>query len=227
MRMMLDEQGNHAYNVVAYMPQKLAAGSNAATLADDGTAGNAISRLSAATFETTDFANPTGSLTIKRGNAADTLAVNALPDFTANFTIGSAGNEFSTVSFNDAIALAANNSLATNASGTINLSNGSNALTTSGTGTISFTGADVTGAGNVSTGGGLTVSNTGSSSTLSGVIAGAGGLTKLGAGTLVLSGANTYTGATAVTSSTGQYLAAGETIDVYIKPSTYFAAMTV
>jgi CSLREA domain-containing protein len=177
---------------------ELPAGSNAATLADDGTAGNAISRLSAATFETTDFANPTGSLTIKRGNAADTLAVNALPDFNANLTIGPAGNEFSTVTFNNAITLASNNSLAANASGTINLSNGSNALTTSGTGTISFTGADVTGAGNVSTGGGLTVSNTGSSSTLSGVIAGAGGLTKLGAGTLVLSGANTYTGATAV-----------------------------
>jgi len=37
----------------------------------------------------------------------------------------------------------------------------------------------------------------------------------------------TNTGSTAVTSSTGQYLAAGETIDVFIKPSTYFAAMTV
>jgi autotransporter-associated beta strand protein len=177
---------------------ELPAGPNAATLADDGTVGNAMSRLSGATFETTDFANPTGSLTIKRGDASDTLAVSALPDFTTNLTIGSAGNEFSTVTFNGAITLAANNSLAANASGTISLSNASNALTASGIGTISFNGANVTGAGNLSTGGGLTVSNTGSSSTLSGVIAGSGGLTKLGAGTLVLSGANTYTGATAI-----------------------------
>jgi hypothetical protein len=35
MRMVLDEQGNHAYNVVAYMPQKLAAGSNAASQGSD------------------------------------------------------------------------------------------------------------------------------------------------------------------------------------------------
>src|SRR4051812_42898142 len=41
----------------------------------------------------------------------------------------------------------------------------------------------------------------------------------------------TNTGTMAVTSATGQYLAAGETIDVYIKPSgvasTYITAMTV
>jgi CSLREA domain-containing protein len=183
-----------ATNVIFELP----AGPNAATLADDVTGGNAMSRLSGATFETTDFANPTASLTINRGNAADAIAVNALPDFDANLTIGSAGNEFDTITFNGPITLATNNSLATNASSAINLANGANILTTSGTGTINFTAANVTGAGNVSTGGGLTVSNTGSSSTLSGVIAGPGGLTKLGAGTLVLSSANTYTGATAV-----------------------------
>src|SRR5436190_2748861 len=44
-------------------------GPNAATLGDDGTTGNTISRLSGATFETTDFTNPSGSLTINRGNA--------------------------------------------------------------------------------------------------------------------------------------------------------------
>ena len=126
---------------------ELPPGPNAATLADDGTVGNTMSRLSGATFETTDFANPTASLTIKRGNAADTVAVNALPDFNASLTIGSAGNEFSTITFNGAITLAANNSLAANASSAINLSNGANILTTSGTGTINLTAANVNGRG--------------------------------------------------------------------------------
>src|SRR2546421_5706306 len=54
-------------------------------LEDDGTAGNGISRLrsSNGTFASTTFTNPTGSLTINRGNPADTITVNALPDFTA------------------------------------------------------------------------------------------------------------------------------------------------
>ena len=66
----------------------LPAGPNAATLADDGTGANTMSRLSGATFETTDFANPTGSVQINRGNAADTMVVNALPDLTSSLFIG-------------------------------------------------------------------------------------------------------------------------------------------
>lgn len=182
----------------------LPAGPNAATLADDGTSGNTLSRLSAATIETTDFANPTGSLTINRGNAGDTLAVNALPDFNASLTLGSVGSEFNTIIFNGGVTLAANKNLFGNASGTINLSNGTSALTTSGAGTISLAGANVTGSGNVSTGGGLTVSTSGPDSTLntlSGVISGTGGLTILSSNALAfnsvaLTGANTYTGVT-------------------------------
>ena len=123
----------------------LPAGPNAATLGDDGTGGNTMSRLSGATFEATDFANPTGSLTINRGNAADTLTVNALPDFNASLTIGSGANPFSTLTFTGAVTLAANKSLSGDASSTINLPAAGSDLATSGTGTISLTTArDIT-----------------------------------------------------------------------------------
>src|SRR5262249_25383202 len=52
------------------------------TLADDGTSGNGLSRLSAAKIVTTDFASPTGTLTINRGSSVDTVAVSDLPDYT-------------------------------------------------------------------------------------------------------------------------------------------------
>src|SRR5262249_5414297 len=58
----------------------LPAGPNTVTLGDDGVS-NTLSRLSGATFEQTDFANPTSSLTINRGSASDTININALPDF--------------------------------------------------------------------------------------------------------------------------------------------------
>src|SRR5688572_44659 len=58
---------------------------NTAILEDDGIPGNGISRLRSTngTFDTTTFANPSGSLTINRGVASDTLTLNALPDFDA------------------------------------------------------------------------------------------------------------------------------------------------
>ncbi|MDX6443283.1 MAG: hypothetical protein QOH71_357 [Blastocatellia bacterium] len=111
---------------------------NAATLADDGTVGNGMSRLSAATFETTDFSNPSGSLTINRGSSGDTLVVNALPDFNASLTIGSAGNEFNTITFAGAVPLAANNNLSGTAS-SISLPNVTSNLATSGACTITLT----------------------------------------------------------------------------------------
>ena len=109
------------------------------TLADDGVA-NTLSRLSGATFETTDFANPTSSVQINRGNAADTMVVNALPDLTSSLFIGApAGGEFATVTFNGAITLASTRSLMAFATGTISLPNTTSDLATSGTGSILMT----------------------------------------------------------------------------------------
>ena len=60
-------------------------------LEDDGVAGNGLSQLRSTngSFETTTFANPSGTLTINRGNAADSLTINSLPDFSAGLSIGS------------------------------------------------------------------------------------------------------------------------------------------
>ncbi|MEQ1921297.1 MAG: LamG-like jellyroll fold domain-containing protein [Pyrinomonadaceae bacterium] len=118
---------------------ELPAGANAATLGDDGTGGNGMSRLSGSTFEDTDFANPTGSVTIKRGDATDTVAVNALPDFDAGLTIGATGTEFATITFNGPVTLAAGKSLAGFATGTISMPGTNSDIATSGLGAISLT----------------------------------------------------------------------------------------
>ena len=127
---------------------------NAATLADDGTAANGMSRLSGANFETTDFSNPTNSVQISRGNATDTLTTTALPDLTSNLFIGAPGSEFTTVSFAGAMTLASNHSLMAYSSGGMGLT-GAAVLATSGTGQISLT----TASGLTLAGGGLTTVN--------------------------------------------------------------------
>ncbi|MFM9903006.1 MAG: choice-of-anchor Q domain-containing protein [Pyrinomonadaceae bacterium] len=110
-----------------------------ATLSDDGTTSNGMSRLSGATFETTDFANPTGSVTINRGNAADTLTVNALPDLDSSLTFGAAGAEFASITFNGAVTLASNKNLEGYATGTISLPNAASDIATSDSGSILLT----------------------------------------------------------------------------------------
>jgi hypothetical protein len=99
-----------ASNVIFKLP---AAGSTA-FLEDDGTSGNGLSRLRSgnSTFEATTFANPTSSLTINRGSAADTLTVNALPDFSAGLTAGSTASPLATITAGGAVSLAATKALA-------------------------------------------------------------------------------------------------------------------
>lgn len=89
----------------------LPAGLNTVTLGDDGTSGNGLSRLSGATIELTDFANPLGTVTINRGTAGDSLAVNSLPDLTAGIKVGSIANPLAMTSFVGAVALGTGKSL--------------------------------------------------------------------------------------------------------------------
>src|SRR6476469_1219021 len=99
----------------------LPATTNTAFLEDDGTSGNGTLQLrsSNGTFTTTVFANPTGSLTINRGNASDTITLNALPDFTAALTIGASTSPFGSITFAGGMTLGLNKSLVAYASGTI------------------------------------------------------------------------------------------------------------
>ncbi|MBX7106603.1 MAG: hypothetical protein K1X57_21180, partial [Gemmataceae bacterium] len=91
------------------------------TLGDDGTSGNKISRLSSspATFEQTDFTNPTKSLTINRGNASDTIKVAALPDFDRSLTIGASTATFGPLTFTGNVSLASGFNLTAFSSKTI------------------------------------------------------------------------------------------------------------
>jgi hypothetical protein len=121
----------------------LPVGPSTAFLEDEGTTGNGIAQLRSTngTFETTVFSNPSGSVTIVRGSQSDTLTVNDLPatDFNAGLTIGAAGSEFSTVTFAGGITLAANKSIAVDATGTISLPNATSDVAVSGTGSVTLT----------------------------------------------------------------------------------------
>ncbi|MCI0360847.1 MAG: right-handed parallel beta-helix repeat-containing protein, partial [Planctomycetaceae bacterium] len=79
-----------------------------AILEDDGTAANGISQIrsqnGAPTFETTTFANPTGSLTVNMGGDSGVLTVASLPDFNVSLVInGQAGAD--NVNFTGPVAL--------------------------------------------------------------------------------------------------------------------------
>src|SRR5262245_40436346 len=108
------------------------------SLSDDGTSGNALSRLSVVSLVTVDFANPTSSFAINPGNATTNLAVEALPDFTAGLQFALGPIPADSVTFASSLTLAANNSLSVEAAGPIRVMGSSNGLTASGTGSITL-----------------------------------------------------------------------------------------
>ncbi len=122
----------------------LPATGSVATLGDDGTSGNGMSRLSSSpsTFELTNFSNPTGSLTINRGHSTDTITVANIPDLSSSLTIGSGTSSFASAFVSGAVALAAGNTLSVFAgsilsAGPITTSGG--AITFDATGDITVT----------------------------------------------------------------------------------------
>ena len=147
--------------------------------ATGGLATNAISSASVNTLGTLTFSNTAGSYTLSAAS-------------------GSAG-------FDSASALAITGNIVNNSASaqTINL-----ALGFSNAATINAVAGHMTFGGAISNGTSLTFTGA-SNNTVSGAISGAGYLVKDGAGTLVLSGNNTYTGGTLVSTGTLQVGAGG------------------
>lgn len=114
-------------------------GPDAVTLADDDHAGNSLSRLSGSTFEQTNFANPTGSLTLNANGTSQSLAIHALPDFHATLRIGNVAAPFGSIDFAGAITFAADQSLEAYASGSLVLSAATSDLAVSGSGSVTLT----------------------------------------------------------------------------------------
>ncbi|MFL5327469.1 MAG: beta strand repeat-containing protein [Gemmataceae bacterium] len=133
-----------------------AAASNA-YLEDFGAGGDGYSQLRSnnGTFETTYFANPSNSLTINRGNAADSITVSAVPDFNRMLTLGTSANRFSTISFAGAITLTGSSQLDAYSYGGILL--GGTVKSNTGAITLTSTGAITQTAGTVETSGTLTL----------------------------------------------------------------------
>lgn len=190
----VDMTGSTVTDLIFNLP----AGPSNAILGDDGTAANGISRFSSSpvTFESTDFTNPSGSLTINRGNAGDTVTINATPDFTATLTVGAAAFPVSSVTVAGALTLAANKDFTVYAANTVNFSTSSSDVVLSGTGSASITTArDIalaSGASLTTVNGNLTLSANQQGSPTSGAFVGVdingGTVQSTGSGSVTVSG---------------------------------------
>ncbi len=108
------------------------ASANNATLADIG---GGMTRLSAPTFEQTDFATPSGSVTLNRGHVDDTFNVStALPSF-PTLNVGTAVSPFRQFFINGTVTLAVDKNLTAFARSGI----GVTGITATGTGAVSLT----------------------------------------------------------------------------------------
>ena len=141
----------------------------------------------------------TGTTTVSQG----TLQLNAnAPSGSA----GTLGNAASTVTLNDASTGANNNALLIGTSGVsvarnITVANSGTGTTTLGSNITSGTGT-FTGNVTLNKAASLEADTTANITFSTGAISGAGNITKIGTGTVTLSGANTYTGATTVSQGT-------------------------
>lgn len=88
-----------APNAVGTLTIQLPSTASQAILEDDGTAGNGFSQIRSAngTFATTKFSNPSGSLVIVPGNAADTIQIDSILDTTASLIVGAMGNRLASI----------------------------------------------------------------------------------------------------------------------------------
>ncbi len=82
------------------------------------------------------FMNPTGLVTMTRGQETDDVTVETVPDFTAGLAIGTASTRFDQVTFAGEILPAANQSVQVYAGAEISLPNTTSAIVASGTGSI-------------------------------------------------------------------------------------------
>ncbi len=159
----------------------LPTGPTTATLADSLPAGDNKTVLTGTTFQPVVFPNPTSLLSINRGNALDTVAINSIPDLTNSITVGNSLNPLNSVSVAGTVGLASGNLTIT--ANTINVSSTSvstgggnivfngdstfvvgSAINT-GAGTFTNNGA-LNGNGSIVTNGGVTINNTDSAAPL-------------------------------------------------------------